>query len=138
MCLIVSVEAAGSERERLIQAARHASVFGLEVSVAHPQRWPWARDRGARASISSDGSCACSLLTDDADWGAETWAMQPEYLEPLARALETLAEEGPRPLFFQALWLGDAPTKEALITPRELSELARASRISTSTRYKVE
>lgn len=49
-------------------AAIEASGVGLRVDVGHPSRWLWVKDKAARATISEEGGCACSLLSDDADW----------------------------------------------------------------------
>lgn len=138
MCLIIFVEAAAPERELLENAARAASKAGLRVTLGHASRWPWARQRPVRASISEDATCACSLLSDDADWNAEVWAMRPEVLEPLERTLEVLAYQGPERLAVQALWIGEQPELERRVSGSELASLARQSRLGTRTRYVVE
>ncbi len=138
MCLTIFVEAPATGRELLEQAARAASEAGLPVRVTHPARWTWARQEQARASISEDASCACSLLSDNADWSAETWAMRPDVLEPLGRTLEILAEQGPSPLIIQALWVGESATQEIRLSGAELANLARHGRLGTRTRYVVE
>ena len=137
MCLILTVAAPASERQKLEDAARKAAVAGLQVEVEHPPRWPWARQAPARAVISGEGGCACSLLGDDADWNAEAWAMRPEILEQLALTLQILADEGPPNLSVEALWAGEAPSETARVTPSELAELARSSRLGTRTRYEL-
>jgi hypothetical protein len=138
VCLIVAIEAPGGEREELERAARAASAKGLCVTVDHAVRWPWARQRALRASISEDAACACSLLSDDADWNAGVWAMRPEVLEPLGRTLEVLAEQGPSVLAVQALWVGERSTEEIRVSGSELASLARRSQLGTRTRYVVE
>ena len=138
MCLIVVVEAPAAEREQLETAARAASANGLRVTVDHALRWPWARQRPIRASISEDATCACSLLADDADWNAAVWAMRPDVLEPLGRALEVLATQGPSVLAVQALWLGEGSREEVRVSASELANLAKRSQIGTRTRYLVE
>jgi hypothetical protein len=105
--------------------------------MEHPPRWPWAREAPARAVISEEGGCACSLLGDDADWNADAWAMRPEILEQLTQTLQILADEGPPNLSVEALWVGEAPSETSRVTPSELAELARSSRLGTRTRYEL-
>lgn len=138
MCLIITVEAPWAERGGLERAARAASTDRLRVTMDHMPRWPWAQRELARASISEDGMCACSLLTDEADWNADNWAMRPEVLEPLSRSLETLASEGPARLAVQALWAGDGPAKECVVTARDLVTTVREGRLGTRIRYVIE
>ena len=104
--------------------------------MEHPLRWPWARQT-ARAVISEAGGCACSLLSDQADWNAETWAMRPEILERLASTLQVLVEEGPPNLSVQALWFGETPGETVRVTAARLVALARASGLGTRTRYEL-
>ena len=137
MCLMLVATTEAPAREKLADAARKASAAGLRVEMEHPPRWPWARQTPARAVISEDGGCACSLLSDDADWNADAWAMRPEILEQLARTLRILADEGPPNLSVEALWVGEAPSETASVTPSELVELARSSRLGTRTRYEL-
>ena len=137
MCLILTVAAPSGEREELAEAASKAAAAGLRVEMEHSPRWPWARQSPARAVISEQGGCACSLLSDDADWNADAWAMRPEILEQLARTLQILADEGPPNLSVEALWVGEAPSETARVTPSELADLARSSRLGTRTRYEL-
>jgi hypothetical protein len=85
--------------------------------------------------VSEQGGCACSLLAEEADWDAESWAMRAEVLEPLARALLALAQGGPDGMTIEALWVGEKPSMEQKVTAQELAALARASRLGTHTRY---
>jgi len=138
MCLTVWIEAEAAERERLMSAAATASEFGLRVDVEHPSRWPWAQRRPVRATITEDGGCACGLLSDDADWNAETWAMRPEIVEPLARTLEALLQHGPPRVAVEALWDGDRPQKELCIGLAELAGVVRSTGLGTKARYVIE
>ena len=138
MCLIITVEVPSAARETLERAARAASTDKLRVNMDHMPRWPWAQRDVARASISEDGMCACSLLTDEADWNAESWAMRPEVLEPLARTLETLVSQGPARLAVQTLWAGDGPATERPVTAHDLAATAREGRLGTRIRYVIE
>ena len=137
MCLMLIATAKAAEREKLEQAARQAAASGLRIEMEHPHRWSWARGTAARATISEEGGCACSLLTDDADWNADAWAMRPEILERLARTLQILADEGPSSLCVEALWIGETPNQTARVTASELATLARSSRLGTRTKYEI-
>jgi hypothetical protein len=138
VCLEIRVEVDPGERSSLEAAATAASAGGLVVKMVHVSRWPWARQRPARAYVSDGTACACSLLTDRADWSAEVWDMRPDILEPLARCLATLAEHGPQQLTVQAAWVGEEPLNDVRLRPTDLADLARASRLGTRTRYIVE
>lgn len=137
MCLTLMVSAAAQDRELLERAARKATATGLNVNLQHPPRWPWARQVPVRSTISENGGCACSLLSDDADWNADCWAMRPEILDRLAETIRVLVEEGPARVTFEALWIGDAPQQTTNTTAAELVALARSSRLGTKTRYEV-
>ena len=137
MCLILVASAPSAARERLEHAARKAAAAGLRVEIEHPPRWPWAREAPARVVLSENGGCACSLLSDQADWNADAWAMRPEVLEQLARTLQILVEEGPPNLAVEALWVGETPRETIAVTAAELVTLARLSGLGTRTRYEL-
>lgn len=135
MCLTISIQADASERDGLSMAAHVASRCGLRVEVEHPSCWSWAESKPARAFITEGGGCACSMLADDADWNSETWALRPEVVEPLARALEALVQHGPRPLVLEALWAGDSPHTEVSLGADEVGSLVRGEGLGTKVRY---
>ena len=137
MCLVLEAIGPATDRDTLVAAASQASSVGLHVDVGHPSRWPWAKGQPVRARISEDGSCACSLLSDVADWNAETWSMRCDVLDRLATTFETLAAHGPRELVIEARWVGDPATVTVRVSPRELADLARSSKLGTRTRYVV-
>ena len=96
MCLVLEIVSPAGTRAGLESAAiEAASAGGLRVDVNHPSKWPWAKDQPVRATISEEGGCACSLLSDAAEWNAESWAMRPAVLERLGVTLEILGERGP-------------------------------------------
>jgi hypothetical protein len=134
--MLIATAQAG-DREKLEQAARKASAAGLRVEMEHPPRWPWARETPVRATISEEGRCACSLLSDDADWHADFWAMRPEVRERLAATLQVLVEEGPSDLTIEALWNGASALQTVRVTEAELVQLARTSRVGTRSRYEL-
>lgn len=135
MCLLIDAISAGADRAPLVAAASRASSLGLHVEVGHASRWSWAKDKEVRATISEDGGCSCSLLSDDADWNADTWAMRSDVLDLLGATLEALARHGPSDLVIEALWAGDKAQTTVRITPRELAALASSSQLGTRTRY---
>lgn len=137
MCLVLVATSAEINRAQLEAAAAEAASTGFRVVVDHPSRWPWRRATRVRATISEEGGCACSLLSDAADWNAETWAMRPEVLDRLANALEILCTRGPRELFVEALWTGDVVRETVQLTPKEISVLARSSKLGTHTKYAI-
>ena len=75
------------------------------------------------------------LLTDEADWNAVVWAMDPRGLERLARTLEWLYSELPGEFTFEATW-GEEPI-EKLVSRDELLRVVRAGRVGTRARYRV-
>ena len=137
MCLFVEAVCPADDRAALEAAATAASRAGLRVDLDHPSRWPCAKNRLVRAKISEEGGCACSLLSEDAGWNAETWSMRPDVLDRLALTLETLAVRGPHGLIVETLWGGDEPKNTVSVTPSELAEVARLGKLGTRTRYAV-
>lgn len=137
MCLTISIEVDQDDRERLITAGQSAAQFGLRVEVRHSPRWPWAKTKPVRATISEEGGCACGMLSDDADWDADTWAMRPEVIEPLAHTLEWLVERGPDHLVVEALWAGERAVDERHVDHRELGQIVRTAGLGTKTKYMV-
>jgi len=63
--------------------------------------------------------------------------MRPEVLERLAHTLTTLAECGPEGMTVEALWQGEKANSEKTVSIQEFAALARASQLSTHTRYVV-
>jgi hypothetical protein len=59
-------------------------------------------------------------------------------LEPLAVTLHDLASKLVRPVHVEVLWEGELPKSELVVTPDELSTLARQSRLSTNARYVIQ
>ncbi len=135
MCLTITVEAAATERDRLTAAAANTSGLGLHLQIAHPSKLSWAKSRPVKVSISENGGCACSLLSDEADWNAKTWALRPQIVEPLAKTLEALLQQGPPSVAFEALWAGDRPIEEISLGPSELANVVRTTGLGTKTRY---
>jgi len=120
------------EAERL--ASQHGSSEKLEI---HFEGTASFFGRGhPRLSISEAGEgCACSMLTDEADWNAPAWDIQPTLLPPLANSLAFISERAANGLILEALWAGDRPEKNLKVSPDELLSIVRENRIGTKTRY---
>jgi hypothetical protein len=61
--------------------------------------------------------------------------MRSDVVEPLARTLEALLQDGPPGLSVEALWAGDRPEKEVFVTPGELAATVRGKGLGTKARY---
>jgi hypothetical protein len=77
------------------------------------------------------------LLSDEADWSAESWSLRTEVLERVATALEIVASQGPRGVVIAVSWAGEMATRTVRITPAELAALVRANGLGTRVRYVV-
>lgn len=76
-------------------------------------------------------------LTDDADWGAEFWDFDPGYLQTYSAQLERLFSLSANGIEFQALWVGDRPTKTLDLSLEEFLEVVRNNKIGTKISYVV-
>lgn len=137
MCFMVTVTAPASEREKFEMVSRQPSVDTLRIEVEHLSRWPWARERPVRAVISEDGCCACSLLSDDADWNADVWALRDDVLDRFSTTLQRLAAAVSGGVTVEALWIGDNVKETRSVSAADLVDLARTNRLGTRTRYDV-
>jgi hypothetical protein len=135
MCLTISLELpmmARQEAERL--ASQRSSSEKLEI---HFEGTASFFGRGnPLLSISEAGEgCACSMLTDEADWNAPAWDIQSTLLLPLADSLAYISERAANGLILEALWAGDKPEKNLELSPDELLSIVRENRVGTKTRY---
>ncbi len=137
MCLILSIGASAASRAQLETAARSLTASALRVAVEHAPRWPWAKPEYIRASISEAGGCACSLLTDEADWEAPYWSLRADMLEPLASMLHGIASAGLDEFTLEALWSGEEPDREEQVSVSELLACIRSGQVGTRTRYQI-
>src|SRR5688572_6056180 len=136
MCFMITVTVPASEREKFEMVSRQPSADTLHIEVDHLSRWPWARERTVRAFISEDGRCACSLLSDDADWNAEVWALRDDVLDRLATTLQRLAAAVSGGVIVEALWRDNVKETRS-VSAADLVELARTNRLGTRARYEV-
>ena len=75
------------------------------------------------------------LLTDDADWDAPTWAMDPVGLGRLAVTLEWLYGALPDGFTFEAMW--GKPKGESVVSPDQLLQVVRSGQIGNNIVYRV-
>jgi hypothetical protein len=133
MCLTLSVELPmnKSEAERIVSRYNSISLdFHFNGGASFLVR------RNPRISISEKGEgCACSMLTDDADWNAPTWDTRKEILPDLALALLFISELASNGYIFEALWAGDKPDKNIEVSLDEILDIVQRNRIGTKTRY---
>lgn len=76
-----------------------------------------------------------AILTDEADWDAVTWAMDPAGLERLAQTLAWLYAQLSGEFTFEAVW-GEEPI-DKLTSRDELLRIVRAGQIGTRARYRL-
>jgi cytochrome c5 len=135
MCLIMTVRLSESDaaRARDIAAAAN-SPDAVEVAAAHRLFRRATRDLNICEPAQG---CACSMLHDDADWGAPTWRMRLEVLPRLASTLAKIREHTSEPFTFQALWVGDDVSHERQLSVAELRDIVESDRIGTGTRYTI-
>lgn len=95
-----------------VSADRLSKASGLHVAK---QRHPVP----GSLHVSVDGGCSCSLMSEDADWNAPVWSLDPAVLEGLAQALRLLNDESGG-FSFQALWIGDEPETRTRVPLRVL------------------
>jgi hypothetical protein len=74
-------------------------------------------------------------LTDDADWNAEYWDFDAEFLQAYSKKLERMFSLSANGIEFQALWVGDKPTKTLNLSLEEFLETVRNNKIGTKTKY---
>ena len=83
------------------------------------------------------GNYACNLLTDDADWDAETWDIIPSTLPHISGVVTNIYKYLPEGFLFEALWSGDKPRVKKTVTISELERLIQSDKIETKTTYQV-
>jgi hypothetical protein len=87
-------------------------------------------------SITERGEgCACSMLTDDADWNEPAWEIQRRLLLALAETLTVINERAHSGFAFEALWVGDKPEDQLEMAFEGFIELVRQNKLATKTRY---
>ena len=101
-----------------IRCSPRTSLFGL-IKNTQPYLELWLHD----------------LLTDDADWNADTWDMNQSGLDALASFLELFSQKIGKDFSFQAIWAGDKVEVNRELTTGELVQIVRSNNIGTKTNY---
>jgi len=128
--LVTEIRSTALDASRAREIERLSEPFGrMRVYASVPSRW-FGGDVVLTLPAVHD------LLTDEADWDAETWDMDPEGLEELAVTLEWIFEQLPGDLTFQSTW-GDPIEHETRVSRSELLDVVRRGEIGTLTRYHV-
>jgi len=94
--------------------------------------------RGEFVIPGPEGGGGCSFLTDQADWNAPTWDMLPSPRAALAETLRTLRRHTTHGFSFEAIWTGDSPVEDRVLSVEALASLAEQNGIATRIRYLVE
>lgn len=137
MCLILSVEL-------LQMPKKEAELFAEQIPSSSVELYFQGTTsffgRGnARFNISETGQgCACSMLTDNADWNDEFWDFQPSVLLPTANLLAHINERVPNGFIVEALWAGDKLEETLTVSFDELKDLVLQNQIKTKAKYVVE
>lgn len=76
-------------------------------------------------------------LTEDADWNAECWDFDAEYLKKYSKLLESLFSKSANGIEFQALWVGETPKNIVDVPIDKFLEIIERNEISTGARYVV-
>lgn len=80
---------------------------------------------------------AHDALTDQADWNAPFWDMDPAALQRLDRAVRVLYELSPKGIAVQAIRVSDKVRETRTVSIEQMSEVLRQSRLGTHTCYHV-
>jgi len=75
-------------------------------------------------------------MTDDADWNASEWALEPSILTGLAAALQLIDEEAGG-FTFQAVWIGDETHARERVALRDVLKDVRENRVKNKLVYVV-
>lgn len=138
MCLVFRIRAPGDSDSLLRTTAEQLPAGCFKVQVIESPWWKGlTTSRWVEAQVSETGGCACSLLSDNADWNAEFWSMRPEVLEPLAATLQAVVKGGISCLTVEAVWNAEQASLERRMSLEEFIEEVRAGRIRTRTRYQL-
>lgn len=88
-----------------------------------------------RLTISEEGGCACSLLSENAHWDHATWDLRSDVRDALAVTITFVARHLPDGFALQPLWVDDPVTNEVAVTAHDLADRARQNTLQNYTRY---
>lgn len=108
-------------------------VSGDEImTVGIKKKW---LDKRLFVNLSQEEGCACSLLSDDADWKEPIWKLRGNALPRLAGTLRSLHGMFEAGFEFEAMWINDQIKQRFKVSIDELLTLVNENRIANFTRY---
>ena len=116
-----------------------ADPFRMEATL-RVEVWPakkWLKKTPLHLSITEEGGCACSLLSESADWNLETYDLRPEILPLLINTFKKLSEILQDEMTIESLWAGDKIENEVEVPLNDFLEVVRNNRVGGKTRYKI-
>lgn len=114
-------------------AAATASAGHVSVVVGRRKRW----GRTLKPSVHFDWQQGQNVLSDDADWSQEAFALSDEGRHDLAATVLALSEVLEPGWAIRAYWGGDRLKNERAVTAEELAGLVRQSQLDSYTLYRV-
>ena len=84
-----------------------------------------------------DEGCACSMLTDDADWKSQEWKLRPHVLPLLAKTVSEIFKRYRKGFVFSAEWASEPANKTVMISIDDLNSAITNGRIANNTKYTV-
>jgi hypothetical protein len=131
MCLFITVRGSQPFQKKL------KSVSQVESAAGASEKISFSLKSKSTLSLSLGGGCACSRLTEDADWNDVYRNMKPQALILLAQAVERIAEQQPNGFTFQALWVEERAKELRSVSLDKLISIIRAGQIETDICYDV-
>ncbi|MFC1524466.1 hypothetical protein ACFL6N_06710 [Thermodesulfobacteriota bacterium] len=134
MCLSLTVTLPQGKQNEADFIAENSSTNEMK---AYKEKRLFGRAARYLFIASEAGNCACDLLTDNADWNAETWDIIPSNLPHISSVVSNIHQHLPEGFLFEALWAGDKPIVKKEVTIAELARLIQNNKIETKTTYQV-
>jgi hypothetical protein len=128
MCLTITIEPNGLSAHE-VKAIVESGPADLGATFGDPKLF---RRHPPRVYIHG-----CDLLSDDADWDADTWAMTGSGASRLANSLRWILGRARLGAMVEALWDGETARRETPMAVEDLIRLAQAGALETHTRYQV-
>ena len=104
--------------------------FATWLSNNSPLQVDVGRGKNARTlHLSLDSGCACSMLTESADWNAKVWLFRDEILPQVTDTISTFASKHKSEFILEAMWDGDKSEGEETITVDELIKVIESNQV---------
>ena len=137
MCLTISVGIENLDENQAMEIVENIKGEDLlPVSVFTPRKW-FKKLQPFLQIAEEKNSCACSLLTEDADWDANTWSIIPKNLHLLANTITEIHKKSKSDITLEALWAGDKPIKEKKISIEEIVNLITDNKLGNKIKYRI-